>query len=404
MRVLVASLDTKGFLFPAVGFALALQARGHQVALVSHPSTAAAVEEVGLRRIPRGTSDGASFETQLWALPIAVGIQVKHLEYAVREFAPDLLIGQYLTLGPLIIRERQHLPLITMGPMIYLWPTRTEMQPGGGSDTAARRSWRFSEMLKWYNGARRILSLPNLDQFAFDDNPLLGDLFLIRDPGGLGPPAVELPSRVRVVGTCLWEPPTAPDDELCEWLIAAQQSGRKIIYAHQGRTFKTFGFWSLLGQAANELGLAFIGPTDRTDYEVGPTPTFCYCGPSIPQSIVLAAARAMVASATTTPVLGALTAGVPAVLLPSGGEEPDIAEACERVGTAVCAKLEGLEYQSLKSLLLAILNSDARRERAKAISFNFTGDPFRAAVDVVDAAMHGIGIANLNQAAPVANG
>jgi UDP:flavonoid glycosyltransferase YjiC (YdhE family) len=42
----------------------------------------------------------------------------------------------------------------------------------------------------------------------------------------------------------------------------------------------------------------------------------------------------MIASANTTAVLGALTMGVPSVLIPSGGEEPEVADQCQVAGVA----------------------------------------------------------------------
>jgi UDP:flavonoid glycosyltransferase YjiC (YdhE family) len=48
----------------------------------------------------------------------------------------------------------------------------------------------------------------------------------------------------------------------------------------------------------------------------------------------LRAADVLVANATTTGVLGALSAGVPSLLIPLGGEQPDVAAVCEQAGVA----------------------------------------------------------------------
>ncbi|HXO39970.1 MAG TPA: glycosyltransferase, partial [Thermoanaerobaculia bacterium] len=93
MRALFCSFESPGFLFPAIGLATALRARGHQVAFVSDRTAEPRLRAAGLERLPRDDRDGRSFETGDWFRPLAVALQVKHIEYAMARFHPDLLVG-----------------------------------------------------------------------------------------------------------------------------------------------------------------------------------------------------------------------------------------------------------------------------------------------------------------------
>src|SRR5215475_11082014 len=121
MRFLLCSLDSPGFLYPAIGIAKSLRQRGHEVAFAADSSCFERLSREGLSRIPRGSQDGESFQVAIWTQPVAVAIQVKHIEYALKQFDPDVLVGQQLTLGPLLAGEKWGLPVAVLGFCTYLW-------------------------------------------------------------------------------------------------------------------------------------------------------------------------------------------------------------------------------------------------------------------------------------------
>jgi UDP:flavonoid glycosyltransferase YjiC (YdhE family) len=180
MRALFCSLDSPGFLYPAIGLAAELRARGHEVAFVTDRSARPRLAQAGFERLPRGGRDGSSFQTGNWSLPLAVALQVAHIEHALADFNPDLIVGQALALGPLIVRERWGLPVAIQGHATHSWP-------GAGAPSVAerRRAWRHRTMLRLLNEARALARLPALAAGA-DENPLLGDLFLFRSVPELG--------------------------------------------------------------------------------------------------------------------------------------------------------------------------------------------------------------------------
>src|SRR5262245_4931034 len=146
MRYLFCSLASPGFVLPSAGIALELRARGHEIAFATSQSAGEMLAGAGFERIPRGAKDGDSFQTPQWAQPLSIAIQVKHVEHAIEQFSPDVLVGQMLTLGPLVAAARSRLPVVVVGHAVYLWPTWSG-DPPQPSDSERRLAWRYREMM-----------------------------------------------------------------------------------------------------------------------------------------------------------------------------------------------------------------------------------------------------------------
>ncbi len=386
MRVLVCPLASNGFLFPALGLARALGARGHEVAVLTAASAGPWLEEAGLAPPPGVQGDGRGFATEHWFQPLAVALQVRQIEQAMAHFAPDLLVGQALTLGPLIVRERAGIPVAVQGLAAHLWP-------GGGARWSAsaatleRRRWRHADMLRHLDNARALARLPALPALPAlsspgrdpDRSPLLGDLFLLRSIAELhGGPGI--PGCLHLVGACLWEPARA-DAELHSWLAEARRRRRPVAYVQPGRTFGGPGFWRQLAELCARGSLAAVVAAGRGD----PGAAGCAGAGRIDEPLscdllarhdpclgaVLPHADLAIGSASSTLVLGALTHGIPSLLLPSGGEQPDLAEQVERAGAAMVVPPEALTVGALHEAVSAVLGDEALRRRARALGRSF---------------------------------
>ena len=92
---------------------------------------------------------------------------------------------------------------------------------------------------------------------------------------------------------------------------AAAASGKAIIYVHHGRVFDAPSFWAELIEALAPTEAHVAASVGRMDRGLGVVPSHWFVRGHVPQASVLAHASLMVASATSTAVLGALTAGVP---------------------------------------------------------------------------------------------
>jgi len=382
MKFLFCSLDSMGFLCPSVGIAKALIARGHDVAFVTDVKFAKLLTTLDLERIPRGNTDGGSFQVPQWAKPISVAIQVKHIEYALDRFDADVLFGQALTLGPMVVAERRGLPLGLLGFCAYLWPTDND-PPRRGDLTAKRLRWRYGDMMEVLNTARALFHLPACHADC-RDTPLLGDLFLLRSVPELEPHPERLPEHVHFVGGCLWELATH-DPELEDWIVEAKKSNASIIYVHHGKFFHISTFWDALVRAVEGLNVRVAASVGQMGRPVGSVPDNFLVRPHISQAAVLRHARLLVAGGNTTAVVGAMEAGVPSLLIPAGGEQPEVAELAERCGAAKSLLPEEATMERLRPYVEDLLANPLYSERATFYQSAFTKlDGFERAADLLE--------------------
>ena len=370
MRTLICSLNSTSFVNLTLGFGLNLRARGHNVAVVTDLERSQEIECHGLVRIPRGDQDGASFQTSLWGMPLAVAIQVKHLEYAIKVFQPDILVGQQLTLGAYITAERYKLPLAVWGLATYLWPSATSEPVVETQDDHERKVWRYTSLLSSYNEIRALFRLPLLER-ELESNPFLGDVFMLRTLSELEGDIKELPRLVHLVGPCVWEDDNH-DPELERWLTESEASASSIIYVHQGRYFDYPHFWPKVVDAFRDTEIKVIAATSGMDCAVGELPSNFFVRPRICESLVFRYARAMIASGNTTAVLGALIAGVPAILIPAGGEQPDVAERCRIANVARVMSPADASPRRLWDDLALLMADQTVETNAKRLSRSFS--------------------------------
>ncbi|WNG36518.1 hypothetical protein F0U61_24685 [Archangium violaceum] len=333
MRYLFCSLDSPGFLFPALAIARELRRRSHEVAFVTGPTFASFVQDSGFERIPRGEQDGKSFQIETFAQPAEMVRQARHVEYALGRFHADVLVGQQLALGPLLAAERQGLPVASLGLASYIFPVKDG--PPGPEPLDRRAASLHDGLLARYNEARAAVGLPSSSP-PYRETPLIGDLLLLRTVPELEGNVEALPARVRLVGDCLWEPPEAPPDpELERWLEDAEASGQPLFYVQPARDLEFCDFWPLVVEALKELPVRVVAAIRRPGIEEETFPSHFLVRRHVPQSSILRRARGIIASGTTTVVLGALTHGLPALLIVAGGEQFSTAERCRRAGAAL---------------------------------------------------------------------
>lgn len=353
-----------------LGIALELRRLGHDVAFVTGPSFEEAIRAAGIKRIPRGSHDGSSFETELWWEPLAVAIQVKHIEHALALFEPDVLVGHQLTRGPLIVAERQSLPVAVLGFSTYLWPYGQLLNRSAQSDRESRLVWRFGDMLDSYNKARDLFALPP-DPGTYANTGMLGDLFMLQSVPEFEPDIDGLPARVHLVGACIWEPPHA-DGALARWLNSSGPADDPLLYVQHGRLFHLPSFWPHLVDILEHQPFRVAAAIGRMDGEVGRVPEMWFVRDHLPQGVVLPKATAVISAANTTSVLGALLHGVPSLLIPGGGEQPDLAERCVAIETSVSLAPHEVNDVALTQAIASVLRNDQLRARAKALQACFT--------------------------------
>ena len=348
MRFLFSSLTTHGSLGPAIAIAHELRQRGHETAFITGPSMAPLLEQAGMRRIPRGPQDGPSFIVEHTAHPLEQARQVKHFEYALQQFSPDVLVGPAMAFGAVLAGARHGIPTAVIGLASSIIPTEAyvaQLPAEARAYPVIRMKGtllyeeslqeRYGRLMESYNICCEIFGLPKREG-PYSQTPLLGDLHLLQSVPELEGPVDLLHEQTHLVGACTWDF-AAEDPQLEAWLAQARTSGEPILYTQPGRVFNSPGFWPSLRQILADRPVRVVASTGRMDGELGKVPANFYVRPHVAQALVLPYAQAVISSSTTTTVLGALTRGLPLLLIPGGGggEQADVTLRCLAAGVAL---------------------------------------------------------------------
>ena len=155
--------------------------------------------------------------------------------------------------------------------------------------------------------------------------------------------------------------------ELTCWIRAARSCGRPVVYVQLGRLFDIPAVWPLLVDVLVRYGVYVVASVDRMDGEVGNVPSTFFVRDHVPQGSVMEHCDAVIATGNTSAVLGAIAHGLPMLLLPGGGEQPDVAERCRRAGAAVCVRAQDVTLSSLEPAVHRVLEHPALRSSAEAL-------------------------------------
>lgn len=345
MRVLLCPLSSAGFLNPATATALELHRRGHDVSLFATGGAARAADTAGVAVLSSATArEPRAFEVSRWFRDGES--QYRVVLAAARALRPDVIVASVLCPGALLAAETLDLPVAVIGLACHLWPYAPELagwteQDGrpardGRPDPEGRRR-RLAETIAYHQDLRAKLGLPRPAGPAGAVRHLLGRVFLLRGHSALERPGAELPHGVRHVGPLWWEPPYSPEDRFTENALVSRidRVGKPLVYVHLGRTFGGESLWPWIDTAFTGTGRQAVVELGRTE-DREPAPGSDVLTVRQPRmSPLLRRAEAVVASGSTTPVLGALLHGRPLLLRPNGGEQRLVTAACVRAGVAV---------------------------------------------------------------------
>ncbi len=380
MKVLFCPLASHGFVYPAIAVAQALRRRGHTAAFATSPVFQTTLDHAEFDRIPRGASDGPSFQVERWFYPNDIAMQVKHIEYAIERLAPDVIVGNPLSLGPVLVRERVGVPLAVLGLAVHLWPVReTSAMAPSESEADRRCTERHAETMRHYNDARLLFRLPPR-VVGYGESPLLGDLFMLQSIPELGIDIERFPDHAHLVGSCLWEP--APTDELNAWIREVVAAGQPLVYVHHGRSFGHPSFWQSAMKALGDQPLRVAAAVGRMDRATSSPPAAWLVRDHLCQAAVLAHARLVICGGNSTAVLGALTHGLPSLMVPGGAEQPDAAELVARAGAAIVVPVADANEEAIGCAVETLLHQPECARRATAIGWAFArwDGPERAAL------------------------
>ncbi|MFH9829379.1 glycosyltransferase [Streptomyces bobili] len=330
MKVLLCPLSDPGYLYPAIAVGRELRRRGHHVTLLARHDTGPTAAAAGIP-LTAVNDDNGTGTLSVCSWPRYQLDQYRVILAEARLQQPDALLTSVLCHGALLAADELDIPVIVLGLAAHLWP-----YPVGGHgepEIPAQRHWRLRETIRFYNELRDEAGFTPFDHHAAA-RALLGTRFLLRGDPVLEYPGARLPADVHHVGPCLWEPNHDPA-ELDRLLGDPPSNGKRLVYVHLGRSFQGVGLWPQLNSAFTggpfraivELGRS-DNPTPHPDADIT-TVQLSWMAPLVEHVDLV------ITSATSAPVLTALTRGRPLLVAPAGSEQPLLAEACVRAGVAL---------------------------------------------------------------------
>lgn len=377
MKVLGCSLASPGFTAPVIrALAGARQRLGASVAIATGLGLENWCARAGVQRLPRGEVDGDSFGPSVWAKPLHIAMQVKHIEHALATFGADILVTNHLGIGAMIVAEREKIPLVVIGGPSFLYPMDAEDRDG-------RRTWTIHEITGALNTARGLFGLAVASD-AVAETPLLGDCFMLQLPLELANAVYRhLPERVVCTGAFTWEA-ARPSDDL-RALLAAARRASYVAYVQFGRLFNTTDPWPRVAGAFADMTVALIvGHGRRDDPIVTQAKRRIYVTQEEAQDAILDVSDFVISTGHPTSVLGALTHGLPLVLIPNGSGTFDTADICETLGVGVRLDWETFGSDDVR-LAFELLVRDGRASAASlnAVRAYSESDPEQTFVDAL---------------------
>lgn len=306
MKILLATLSTFGYASSLAEAGRRLQHGGHELQVVTGANSRSLFD--GIEVVPAGPSDPETFEVHNWHDPRAVALQFKHVEYALKTFAADLIVTSELTYGVVLAGARHQLPVATVGSLSWHYPTTTG--PSGHDALDEARRWHLDESRRIFSEVAKALGVTApASPLAF-----LGDRYLIRSTPALHPELADGNAMVRLVGSLMPAVSCRPPKD------------RPVIVA-LARTFGAFNPWERIVAGLIHDGWTDIDVLGGRSTLDGPAPT------SLPGSVHLVDTLSpdeffrydqAVLAGTTWQSIAALRAGLPMTLCPAGAEQPII--------------------------------------------------------------------------------
>lgn len=341
MRVAVVAGPDAGHAFPAVALTRALVLAGESAAVFTGERWLDAIRADGIDARPlaglepRPEDDDGDAGRRIHERAAHMSSMVLS---SLDEYAPDLVVSDILTAGGGLAAERLGLPWVELSPHPLYLPSRSlppigsGLAPGTGirgrlRDTVMRaltaRSVR--EGLAQRSRARESVGLPGLDP-----GPVRR---LVATIPALEVPRADWPSEAHVVGPLLWEPTTvvlddpAGDEPL---VVLAPSTAATGEVSTVGATMEALGDLRGRGRPLR-LMISTIDdvPEDLPGWAVGGLGR---------QDEMLRRAAVVVCGGGHGMLAKTLSAGVPVVVVPGGGDQWELANRAARQGSAVIVR------------------------------------------------------------------
>ena len=382
MRIYLGAFGDAGHAFPMLALGEALVARGHAVALQTWRNW----EE---HATAGGMTFAAAPEYQVFPTrerplaPYAAAVRAaRETVPSVRDFGPDVVVADILTVAPALAAELCDIPAATVVPHVFPWSA-----PGNPPfAVGARRprtplgahGWRaFDHVVARglergrdeYNDCRARLGLPPLDRLH---TALSRELTLVATLPQLEYPR-DWPAWTRITGPLLWEPPGVrvdpPPGDGPVILVApstAQDPAHRMLRA------------ALAGLASAPVRViaTFNGRAPDPPVAVPPNAVLV---PWLSYARTMPACDLVVTHGGHGTLVRALASGCPVVVCPAGGDMAENAARADWAGLGVRLPSRLLSARTLRWAVERALADAGAAARARAVAAWIAGHDGAAA-------------------------
>jgi UDP:flavonoid glycosyltransferase YjiC (YdhE family) len=343
VRVLFTFAGGSGHLEPLVPIARAVTEAGHAVAFSGRAAVAERVRELGFEMFVTGPPGPEAPATRAPLLEVDIEREAQVLRdgFAGRiareradgvlkvcgEWRPDVVVCGEVDFGAMVAAERAGLPFATVLISATEMFVRAEI---------------VSEPLA---GLRAEHGLPA-------ESP--------REPLVLSP----FPHRLRPL------PPNALAFRSAP--VQRPTTDARTVYFTLGTIFnlESGDLFERVLEGLRELSFDVVATVGRNldPGELGPQPANVSIEGYLPQSEVLPRCRAMVSHGGSGSILGALSHGLPSVLLPMGADQPQNAARCEELGVASVLDAVLATPEAVREAVTDVLSEPSYRSAAERIA------------------------------------
>ncbi|MGN7134667.1 glycosyltransferase [Rhodococcoides corynebacterioides] len=378
MRVVLIAGPDAGHAFPVMALAERFRSAGDEVVVLTGERWWQAGRAAGLdmRALPglepRPEDDDADAGQRIHGRAAHMSTQVLPV---LTDLAPDLVVADVLTAGGGLAAERCGIPWVELSPHPLYRPSRSLPPLGSGLTPGSGVRGRMRDVLMRRLTARsvragtaqRSAARVSLGLPAVDPGPARR---LIATIPALEVPRVDWPSEARLVGALLWEPtdtvldPPPGDEPLVVVAPSTAATGEA----------STVDVAVEAAARARAAGLPVRVAISALDAPGVVLPPWAVAGTGR-QDVLLRSASAVVCGGGHGMLAKTLTAGVPAVTVPGGGDQWELANRAARQGGSVLVSPP--DAQALARALHRVLREPSFRRAARraAASADAVRDP-----------------------------
>lgn len=359
LRLLFTFAGGSGHLEPLLPLARAAQAVGHAVAFAGRPWMVPKVEALGFEAFSAGTDTGLTpVRRPLVAVDVEGDIQAVGRGFGrriARERAadllplcegwrPDAIVVEETDFGALVVAERLGLPHAT----VLVIAEGSFVRPDAVAEPL--------------DEVRAEYGLPPDPTLAAPGRYLVLSPF----PPSLRNPAWPLPATTHCFRA------TAPDADPADapaWLAGLED--RPTVYLTLGTIYNVESGdlfqRALLGLRDLPINLIVTVGRDIDPAELGPQPAHVHVAGYVPQALLLPHCDLVVCHGGSGSVLGALSQGLPMVLLPMGADQPLNAARCAALGVGVALDVITATTGQIRAAAGRVLHDPGYRNAAERL-------------------------------------